>query len=247
MNLLLSGYGGNLIVANLWGFYTVWDILYWIGSIFLAGICGVLIGGERSKRLKEAGIRTHCIVAMASAALMILSKYCFADLLGDIWGNKGTDGSRIASQIITGISFLGAGAIFKNGSAVKGLTTAAGIWAVAAIGMAIGSGMWYIGIALTLLILLVQFVMHKFHFGVDSVVSYHIMVTAYNSEELRTALKAKFAEWGAIIEDYSSEKRGEGLSSFNYTLKLERHITDDEKQNFFESRSDIVYFHIKRL
>ena len=101
--------------------------------IAVAGICGAVVGFERSKRLKEAGLRTHCVVAAASALIMVISKYGFADLSLDaasnvfFAGTKGVDASRMAAQVISGIGFLGAGVIFKNGNVVRGITTAAGI------------------------------------------------------------------------------------------------------------------------
>ena len=116
--------------------------------MIVACLCGACIGIERTKRFKEAGIRTHIIVCCASALIMVVSKYGFADLTGvdgmDFNGTKGVDASRIASQVVSGISFLGAGLIYKNGSAVKGLTTAAGIWATSGIGLAIGAGLTYL-------------------------------------------------------------------------------------------------------
>ena len=111
--------------------------------ILLACLCGAGIGFERSRRLKEAGIRTHVIVCCAAALLMIVSKYGFADLTsatGEVFaGTRGADPARVAAQVVSGISFLGAGVIFKHGNTIKGLTTAAGIWATAGIGLAIGS------------------------------------------------------------------------------------------------------------
>ena len=99
--------------------------------ILVACVCGAAIGYERSKRLKEAGIRTHIIVCCAAALTMIVSKYGFGDLVsssGDgLYGTRGTDPARLAAQIISGVSFLGAGIIFRNGNSIKGLTTAAGI------------------------------------------------------------------------------------------------------------------------
>ena len=101
--------------------------------------CGSVIGLERSRRLKGAGIRTHSVVAAASCLLMIISKYGFTDLVVsgmEFAGTKGADPSRIAAQIVSGVSFLGVGIIYRDVRyATKGLTTAAGIWAVAAIGM----------------------------------------------------------------------------------------------------------------
>ena len=114
--------------------------------ILTASLCGACIGFERSKRYKEAGIRTHIIVCCAASLMMIVSKYGFADLTdaaGAAYnGTRGADAARIAAQVVSGISFLGAGVIFKHGSAVRGLTTAAGLWATAAIGLAIGAGMY---------------------------------------------------------------------------------------------------------
>lgn len=113
-----------------------------------------MIGYERKNRNKEAGIRTHAIVAIGAAMLMIVSKYGFADSIR-------FDASRIASQIVSGVGFLGAGMIFVKNQTINGLTTAAGIWTTCGIGMAIGSGMYYIGGVTTLIIVCIQIVMHK--------------------------------------------------------------------------------------
>ena len=100
--------------------------------LLLACICGASIGVERSRHFKEAGVRTHVIVCMGAALAMIVSKYGFVDLtLADgasFPGTRGADPARVAAQVISGISFLGAGVIFKREGLVRGLTTAAGIW-----------------------------------------------------------------------------------------------------------------------
>ena len=117
--------------------------------ILLAGVFGAAIGFERTRRFKEAGIRTHVIVCTASALMMLVSKYGFVDFPapGGLFSEmRPADPARIAAQVVTGISFLGAGVIFKNGSTVKGLTTAAGIWATAGIGLAVGAGMYWLGL-----------------------------------------------------------------------------------------------------
>ncbi len=124
--------------------------------LLLAVICGGIIGYERTNRGKGAGIRTHCIVSLASCLMMLVSKYGFGDM--EILG----DGSRIAAQVVSGVGFLGAGMIYFNGRhSVKGLTTAAGIWATSGIGLAIGAGMYSMGIATSLLILIMQVLLHK--------------------------------------------------------------------------------------
>lgn len=118
--------------------FSIMQNLDFLVRILAACFCGACIGFERTKRFKEAGIRTHIIVCCAAALIMIVSKYGFADLTyadGSVFnGTRGADPARIAAQVVSGISFLGAGVIFKNGSTVKGLTTAAGIWATAGIG-----------------------------------------------------------------------------------------------------------------
>ncbi len=126
--------------------------------LLISVICGFAIGFERKNRNKEAGIRTHVIVALASCLMMIVSKYGFFDLMEA--GDARFDGSRIASQIVSGIGFLGAGMIFVHKNSIKGLTTAAGIWATSGIGMAVGAGLYVIGIATTLLIVFLQVFLH---------------------------------------------------------------------------------------
>lgn len=126
--------------------------------VLLAGICGALIGYERKNRMKEAGIRTHFVVAVGASMMMIVSKYGFQDQIG--WHNLSLDPSRIAAQVVSGVGFLGAGMIFMQKQTVKGLTTAAGIWATAGMGMAIGSGLYWLGGGVTLIILLAQMVLH---------------------------------------------------------------------------------------
>jgi putative Mg2+ transporter-C (MgtC) family protein len=127
--------------------------------LIVAGICGSLIGYERKNRLKEAGVRTHMIVALGGALMMIVSKYGFTDVL--LLNGYVLDPSRIAAQIVSGIGFLGAGMIFVRKQAVNGLTTAAGIWTTAGVGMAIGAELYFVGIAATVLVLLVQMIMHR--------------------------------------------------------------------------------------
>lgn len=121
--------------------------------IVLAGVLGGLIGLERQMHAKEAGLRTHILVGLGSAMFMVVSKYGFADMLSN--NHVDLDPSRIAAQVVSGMGFLGAGTIIIQKQIVKGLTTAAGLWVTAAIGLVIGSGMYEIGIYGTVLALLV--------------------------------------------------------------------------------------------
>lgn len=128
------------------------DINYdFILRLFVAGAMGVLIGLEREYRAKEAGYRTHFLVALGSALLMIVSQYAFDDVLKT--GLVRLDPSRVAAQVVSGIGFIGAGTIILQKQIVRGLTTAAGIWATSGIGLAVGAGMYEVGIAATILVL----------------------------------------------------------------------------------------------
>lgn len=134
--------------------------------LLLAAVLGGLIGLEREYRAKEAGFRTHFLVAMGSALFMIVSAYGFTDAMSDEL--QRWDVSRIAAQVVSGIGFIGAGTIIfrKTENVVVGLTTAAGLWVTAAIGLACGGGMYILSIGSTLMVLVgleaFNFFLHKF-------------------------------------------------------------------------------------
>ena len=116
----------------------------------VAGALGSIIGSERQKHEWAAGLRTHMLVCIGAALIMIVSTYGFEDVLG----KKGValDPSRVAAQVVSGIGFLGAGTIlFLRGEVVRGLTTAAGLWTVAAIGLAVGGGLYFAAGATTVI------------------------------------------------------------------------------------------------
>jgi putative Mg2+ transporter-C (MgtC) family protein len=125
-----------------------WDALL---RLVLAAALGGLVGFERELRDREAGIRTHLLVALGAALFTIISAFGFHEFLANGGSVVRADPSRIAAQIVTGIGFLGAGAIIREGLSVRGLTTAATLWVVAAIGMACGAGYYWPAVAATLL------------------------------------------------------------------------------------------------
>ena len=125
-----------------------WNLIL---RIFVAGILGGLIGFEREIRAKEAGVRTHFIVALGSALFMIISQFAFTGQF---------DHARVAAQVVSGIGFIGAGVIIFQKNVVRGITTAAGLWVAAAIGLACGSGMFAIAIAATLMTIICLETMH---------------------------------------------------------------------------------------
>ncbi|MGN0708063.1 MAG: MgtC/SapB family protein [Faecalibacterium sp.] len=128
--------------------------------LIFAAACGLCIGVERHNRLKEAGMRTHLLVCMGAALLMIVSKYGFFDVapLNEFFK---ADVARIASNVVTGVSFLGAGTIFVRNRSITGLTTAAGIWVTAGIGLAMGAGLYLIALAGTIMIIAAQSILHN--------------------------------------------------------------------------------------
>lgn len=119
--------------------------IFW--QLTLAVLLGSVIGAEREIAGKTAGIRTHALVALGAALFSIISKYAFREF----WGVPGFDPSRIASQVVVGVGFIGAGLIVFKESKVRGLTTAAGLWVAAAIGMSVGYRLFSIAIFTTIL------------------------------------------------------------------------------------------------
>ena len=121
-------------------------------DILLAALLGFSIGFERKLRSKEAGIRTHTIVCIGSALYMVISKYAF---------DSSADAARVAAQIVAGIGFLGAGIIVYRQHEVHGLTTAAGVWATAGVGMACGGQKYILAVGATVLMVFAQWLLHR--------------------------------------------------------------------------------------
>ena len=119
--------------------------LKYLISILIAVVLGFAIGFERKLRFKEAGIRTHTVVCVGSALIMVVSKYGFVDI-------NEYDASRVAAQIVSGIGFLGAGIIIYRKHEIHGLTTAAGVWATSGVGMAAGAGLYIVAAGATVII-----------------------------------------------------------------------------------------------
>jgi putative Mg2+ transporter-C (MgtC) family protein len=128
---------------------TQWEL---IERLALAALLGSFIGYERERLAWAAGLRTHMLVCVGSTLVMIVSAYGFADELG---AGVALDPSRMAAQVVSGIGFLGAGAIMARGEVVRGLTTAASVWSVAGIGLAVGGGLYVPAAAATVIILII--------------------------------------------------------------------------------------------
>ena len=216
---------------------TVFDNLEFFIRILLSAVLGALVGLERTKRQKEAGIRTHCIIACAAAVFMILSKYAFVDPASAL-GTRGVDGARIAAQVVSGISFLGAGVIFKNGNSIRGLTTAAGIWATSAIGMAIGAGMYWVGLITTVIMMVAQVVLHRFPVAGDAAVTQELAVSMADTPELHQALNQLLDSHGSNVTD-SALSRDDTHITMELTVRLAEPITYEEALRFMQEHPGV--------
>ncbi len=234
---------GSFGELNFFG--VAWELLL---RIVVAGICGAVIGLERGIRQKEAGIRTHTIVAAGAALLMIISKYAFADMgMGDVFflGTKGADPTRVASQAITAIAFLGAGVIYRHGNVVKGLTTAAGVWATAAIGLAVGAGLYTIGVGTALLVLLVNICLHKWLVRLESLATTVFTVTMYDTPEVMDNLRIQLADHKMQVQRMDVKRKGDGLIKANIVVRIPKNTALNDLLLFLNENKDVKEFSVE--
>ena len=214
--------------------------------IVVASACGAVIGMERSHRLKEAGVRTHLLVCCTAALIIIVSKYGFSDLASSpesgALGVRGADPARIAAQVVSGISFLCAGVIYKQGSVVKGLTTAAGLWGTAGIGLAIGAGMYPLGFFATILVFVFQVFMHKLPIHNDLFHNNHIELTVTNDKEFRSILAEKVQEWQAQVIESKITHNQDGTTSYSLDVKMSSNVNPDDIITFLQQNSRVSVF-----
>ncbi len=223
-------------------FNGIWSSVFvdleYILRLLLAAICGALVGLEREKRQKNAGLRTHIIVAMASALMMIVSKYGFFDVMKV---GLSPDPSRIAAGVVTAIGFLGGGVIFIRKDNAVGLTTAAGLWATVGIGITIGAGMYITGVACTLLMLLVQTIMHSHHMKMFSQTVGQITVNLTKHNITVDQLKEDMDRDGITIKNLALKKTDSNEVIFSATVSLSKKyplvdlINEFTNQGIFDS------------
>ena len=166
-----------------------WNLIL---RLFLAGVMGGMIGFEREIRAKEAGIRTHFIVALGSALFMIISQYAFSGRF---------DAARVAAQVVSGIGFIGAGVIIFQKNVVRGVTTASGLWVAAAVGLACGAGMYPVAVAAAVMTVLCLEMMHFFHLRYGERLVGLTIVSAGNQDLLKVLDTLKTA--GVNVESYT--------------------------------------------
>lgn len=202
--------------------------------IILAAFMGYLIGYERKNREKSAGMRTHAIVCMGSALIMIVSKYGFSDI-------PDYDASRVAAQIVSGIGFLGAGIIFVRNHSVSGLTTAAGIWTTAGVGMAIGGGLYLIGTCAGILVVATQIILHHSSFLTAEPYRTCLKLTVSDSDETLIWLQELFRE--KKIRELSvkiAKNRAKGEAKLEFDLLLPADYEKKELIYFLAKSSRIL-------
>ena len=222
--------------------YLMNDVVF-LFQLICAGLCGMAVGIERQSRMKSAGVRTHFVVAMASALMMIVSKYGFLDVIS-INGAR-VDVSRVAAGIISGIGILGGGLIFigKQGL-VSGMTTAAGIWMTVGIGMAMGARMYVLGFEGTILILLMQYLFHrKFTIFKEPLRAQTIFMVDDEGENVDTIIK-RLEAMGIEVSRIKIEKKDENNFQLKCDIILPRKMERDDFTSRIEEISNLISYEV---
>ena len=215
--------------------------MYWdfVLRLVVAGVLGGIVGWDREYRAKEAGLRTHFLVAIGSALIMIVSQHGFADVLGK--PGIGLDPSRIAAQVVSGIGFIGAGTILIQKQFVRGLTTAAGLWATSGIGLAVGAGMDWVGVcAMVLTLVGLEFLTIVFK-NVGEHSSLLVFSTKDKENLKRVANELHIRNYRIGSYDVQQE-RSENTDIYHVTLvvKTKRHIDETLLFQFLQDLPDLT-------
>ncbi len=173
--------------------------------LVLAAVLGSVVGFERERHDKAAGLRTHMLVSVGSALVMMVSTYGFDEVLGSKAATE-LDPSRVAAQVVSGIGFLGAGIIIFRRDAVIGLTTAAGIWAMAGVGLAVGGGMYFASIVATALIVAVIWAFRPIERRLRVESKQHTLNITVDRSVSISELEDKVHSTGALVTKVSIEK-----------------------------------------
>ncbi len=224
-------------MENLWNIICSWEWEY-VLRLAVACVCGAFVGFERSRRFKDAGIRTHVMVTLGAALIMIVSKYGFQDI--PALEMMKVDASRVASNVVTGVGFLGAGVIFFKGTSIKGLTTAAGIWTTAGIGLALGAGMYFIGIASAVIMIIAQFFLHRILKSVDSYSTSEMSVSLQNEPGVIDTFKNQLEKENLVIQACKIIKNAEdGTVTLKATVRMPHDMEFEDVVRIVESNNKI--------
>lgn len=211
--------------------------------ILLACLCGGVIGIERQLRTKVAGTRTHVMIALASALMMLISKYGFFDVLNV--AGASVDVSRVAAGIITGIGILGGGLVFigKQGY-VSGITTAAGVWVTVAVGMAIGAGMYPVGIATTILVVSVQALFHKNLWVVKQATRARVVFQITNEKKGFEKITRELNEYNVSINQFKWERKGKNVFQLRCQVLVPAKYSKEDIVEMFTKMEELESFEI---
>ncbi|MBO6068249.1 MAG: MgtC/SapB family protein [Bacteroidales bacterium] len=195
--------------------------------VIVGGILGGIIGFEREKRAKEAGFRTHFLVALGSTLITVISAYGF-DKVADLIPIARYDPARLAAQIVSGIGFIGAGLIIFQKNVIHGLTTAAGLWVTAAIGIACGVGHYELAVITTIMVLIAL----ELALAVDDKLNKRqlsITMTSADKEKIKSIVDSVKAD-GVVIRSYDLELLDEGQGkTYKATVELSTKRIDYEE------------------
>ncbi len=197
-------------------------------SVIIAGALGFMIGLERKLRSKEAGVRTHTMVCIGAALITVVGLHGFGD----------ADGARVAAQIVTGVGFLGAGIIVYKHNEVRGLTTAAGVWVTAGVGMACGTELYVLAVGATVFIVFVQMLQHLNIPPFRQKKYYNINICFQKSEENNLQIKEIFG----IDRFYRLNiERKNGELWYTATLSTQRELRSNELDSIMREHPYILY------
>jgi putative Mg2+ transporter-C (MgtC) family protein len=195
--------------------------------LLLSAVLGAVIGYEREIHDHPAGMRTHLLVALGSAAFTVVSIYGFTNT--GIPNEAPTDPSRVAAQIVTGIGFLGAGAIIKYGTSVRGLTTAASLWVTAAVGMAVGAGWWLVAIVTTGIVVLSLWPLRAVVRRIRAFNAHQIRLHLQTASlEVLSDLRRSFESRRIEVSEINSQRVGKGRHEVELTLHVPTNVDQAE-------------------
>ena len=214
--------------------------------LFVAALLGSVIGLDREYRAKEAGYRTHFLVSLGSALMMIISQYGFTEVISGHLDQIRYNPGRVAAQVVTGIGFIGAGTIILQRQIVRGLTTAAGLWATSGIGLAIGAGMYVLGISAMILTLIgleaLTFVFKNVSMK-SSVVEF---ITA--KKETLNKLAKLFNSKDYVVVSYQLEEKTSATGivyAVSLVIKSKKSRKDDSIMELLQTFDDIMVTRIE--
>jgi putative Mg2+ transporter-C (MgtC) family protein len=199
-------------------------------KIALAALAGGIVGWERELHGRPAGLRTHLLVSVGSCLMMLISEGVFlkyGQLLAD--SSVRIDPGRIAAQVITGIGFLGAGVIIKEGMSVRGLTTAASLWVMSGIGMAFGLGMFAVGLLCTGVVSTVLFFLKKVDYLFKKDRFLRLTVVAENSADLYPLMMQVFTAANLTVTNVEHELNfADNCSTYDFVVTRQRKRIGEE-------------------